>query len=105
MFFKTKNLNLAAPKTKVFWLSVFSRLARNKLAMTSLCIIIALTLLCIFAPMFSSVAYDKTDWGQIMQSPTCCALVWAQIALDAISLYAVSLVAGSLLKLLLRRHL
>lgn len=70
MFFKTKNLNLDAPKTKGFWLSVFSRLARNKLAMTSLCIIIALTLLCVFAPMFSSVAYDKTDWGQIMQAPS-----------------------------------
>ncbi len=70
MFFKTKSLNLDAPKTKGFWLSVFSRLARNKLAMTSLCIIIGLTILCIFAPMFSSVSYDKTDWGQIMQSPS-----------------------------------
>lgn len=70
MFVKAKNLNLDTPKTKGFWLSVFSRLARNKLAMTSGCIIVVLTLLCIVVPMFSSVAYDKTDWGQIMQSPS-----------------------------------
>ncbi|MBX9866441.1 MAG: ABC transporter permease subunit [Burkholderiales bacterium] len=70
MFVKAKNFNLDTPKTKGFWLSVFSRLARNKLAMTSGCIIVVLTLLCIVVPMFSSVAYDKTDWGQIMQSPS-----------------------------------
>ena len=55
MFVKAKNLNLDTPKTKGFWLSVFSRLARNKLAMTSGCIIVVLTLLCIIVPMFSSV--------------------------------------------------
>lgn len=70
MVFKTKNLNLETPKTKGFWLSVFGRLSKNKLAMTSGCIIIILTLMCIFVPMFSSVAYDKTDWGQIMQTPS-----------------------------------
>lgn len=70
MLIKTKDLNLDTPKTKGFWLSVFSRLAKNKLAMTSGVIIILLTLMCIFVPMFSHVAYDKTDWGQIMQTPS-----------------------------------
>lgn len=70
MLIKTKDLNLDTPKTKGFWLSVFGRLAKNKLAMSSALIIIILTLMCIFVPMFSSIAYDKTDWGQIMQSPS-----------------------------------
>lgn len=70
MLIKTNNLNLDIPKTKGFWMSVFGRLAKNKLAMISLAIIITLTLMCIFVPMFSHTAYDKTDWGQIMQSPS-----------------------------------
>jgi oligopeptide transport system permease protein len=70
MLIKTNNLNLDIPKTKGFWMSVFGRLAKNKLAMISLAIIITLTLMCIFVPMFSHNAYDKTDWGQIMQSPS-----------------------------------
>lgn len=69
MFVKAKDLDLETPKTKGFWLSVFGRLSKNKLAMTSAAIIILLTLLCIFVPMFSSVAYDKTNWGEIMQAP------------------------------------
>lgn len=70
MFIKAKNLNLETPKTKGFWLSVFGRLSKNKLAMTSAFIILALTILCICVPIFSSVAYDKTNWGEIMQSPS-----------------------------------
>lgn len=70
MLIKTNNLNLDIPKTKGFWMSVFGRLAKNKLAMISLAIIITLTLMCIFVPMLSHTAYDKTDWGQIMQTPS-----------------------------------
>lgn len=70
MFIKAKNLNLETPKTKGFWLSVFGRLSKNKLAMTSALVILALTILCICVPIFSSVAYDKTNWGEIMQSPS-----------------------------------
>lgn len=70
MFIKAKNLNLETPKTKGFWLSVFGRLSKNKLAMTSAFVILALTILCICVPIFSSVAYDKTNWGEIMQSPS-----------------------------------
>lgn len=70
MVFSTKNIDLSAPKTKGFWMSVFGRLAKNKLAMTSLFIIIVLTMMCIFVPMFSSVSYDKTNWGQILQTPS-----------------------------------
>lgn len=69
MIFKTKNLNLDTPKTKGFWHNVFNRLKRNKLAMISLFIIISLTLLCIFVPMFNSIAYDKTNWSAILQTP------------------------------------
>ncbi len=70
MLFKTKNLNLDVPKTKGFWLNVFSRLSRNKLAMVSLFIILGLTLMCILVPIFSHVTYDKTNWSDILQSPS-----------------------------------
>jgi oligopeptide transport system permease protein len=69
MIFKAKNLNLDIPKTKGFWHNVFSRLSHNKLAMVSLFIIIILTLMCIFVPMMSTVSYDKTNWGEILQPP------------------------------------
>lgn len=69
IFKKTKNLNLSAPKTRGFWLSAFIRLRHNKLAMGSATLIVILALLCIFQPLFSHIAYDKTDWNSILQSP------------------------------------
>ncbi|MEN9945884.1 MAG: hypothetical protein RLZZ293_270 [Pseudomonadota bacterium] len=69
MILKAKNFNLDAPQAKGFWRSVFSRLSRNKLAMTSGLIIIVLALLCAIVPIFSSIAYDKTNWGEIMLAP------------------------------------
>lgn len=69
MLFNSKNLNLDTPKTRGFWLSVFIRLRRNKLAMTSGLIIIFLALLCIFQPIFSSIPYYKTDWSALLQAP------------------------------------
>lgn len=70
MFFKKEKLiNLTQVQAKGFWSSVWNRLSRNKLAMASAFILVGLTLLCIFVPVFSSVAYDKTDWGKIMLPP------------------------------------
>ncbi len=66
---KTKNLHLDAPKTRGFWSNAFKRLSRNKLAMASAMVIIILAILCIVEPMFSHVAYDKTDWSGILQPP------------------------------------
>ncbi len=69
IFIKTKNLHLDIPKTRGFWLSAFRRLSRNKLAMASAIIILILAILCIVEPMFSHIAYDKTDWSSILQAP------------------------------------
>ena len=69
MLFKTKDLNLDAPKTRGFWASVFRRLSKNKLAMTSGLIIVILALMCIFEPMLSHIDYYKTDWGAISLKP------------------------------------
>ncbi len=69
MLFKTKNLHLDAPKARGFWLNVLRRLSHNKLALASAILIIILTILCIFEPMFSHIAYDKTDWSSILQPP------------------------------------
>lgn len=70
MLFKTKDLPLNTPKATGFWLGVFSRLKRNKLAMTSGFIILLLALNCVFLPLFNSVSYDKTNWGEILQAPS-----------------------------------
>ena len=69
IFIKTKNLHLDIPKPRGFWLSAFRRLSRNKLAMASAIIILILAFLCIVEPMFSHIAYDKTDWSSILQAP------------------------------------
>jgi len=69
MIFKTKNLHLNAPKTCGFWFSALKRLSHNKLAMASAAVIITLAILCIFVPICSQIAYDKTDWGHILQLP------------------------------------
>jgi oligopeptide transport system permease protein len=37
--------------------------------MISAFIIFILAILCIFQPLLSHVAYDKTDWGSILQAP------------------------------------
>ncbi len=70
IFIKTKNLHLDAPKPRGFWLSACKRLSHNKLALSSAVVIILFALLCIFVPMFHSVAYDKTDWSSILQAPS-----------------------------------
>ena len=70
MIIKAQNLQLDIPKSQSFWMGVLSRLARNKLALSSLALLVIFTLLCIFVPLASSVAFDKTNWGEIMQLPS-----------------------------------
>ncbi len=60
---------LSQPKSKGFWQSAFRRFAHNKLALTSLFIIIILALLCIFVPIFSQFEYSATNFGNSLQSP------------------------------------
>lgn len=70
IFFKTKNLHLEAPKPRGFWLNALQRLFRKKIAMISAMIIFSLALLCIFQPILSHAAFDKTDWSSILQAPS-----------------------------------
>lgn len=69
LFKKDKLIIDGVPKPKGFWPAVFSRLARKKLAMSSLFLIIALAVLCVIIPMLSHTAYDKTDFANILQTP------------------------------------
>ncbi len=57
-------------KSRGFWSSVFQRLGKNRLALVSGLIILLLAGMCIFVPLFSSITYDKTNWGIIMQAPS-----------------------------------
>ena len=70
MLIKTIPLNLDTPASKSFWRAVFERLVQNKLAICSLALIIIFSLLCILVPIISHLAYDKTNWGEIMQAPS-----------------------------------
>jgi len=70
MFIKPKNIQLEIPKAKGFWRNVFQRFCKNRLALISLTLILALTLMCIFVPVISNFAYDKTNWSEILQTPS-----------------------------------
>lgn len=52
-----------------YWADVRRRLKQNKLAMLGLVIIVILTLMAIFAPMFSGYEYFEQDYGSMNQAP------------------------------------
>jgi len=52
------------------WMDARIRFMRNKAAMVSLIILIAITLSVIFVPMFAQFAYDDTDWYALHQAPS-----------------------------------
>lgn len=52
------------------WKDARLRFMRNKAAMVSLVILIAITLSVIFVPMFAEFAYDDTDWYALHQAPS-----------------------------------
>jgi len=52
------------------WMDARIRFMRNKAAMVSLVILIAITLSVILVPMFAQFAYDDTDWYALHQAPS-----------------------------------
>jgi oligopeptide transport system permease protein len=52
------------------WMDARIRFMRNKAAMVSLVILIAITLSVIFVPMFAQFAYDDTDWYALHEAPS-----------------------------------
>lgn len=52
------------------WMDARIRFMRNKAAMVSLIILIAITLSVILVPMFAQFAYDDTDWYALHQAPS-----------------------------------
>lgn len=58
-----------APKSQGFWQITLRRFRRNKLAVTSLIIIITLALLCILVPIFSQYSYSKPDFINSLLPP------------------------------------
>lgn len=70
MFFKKNAADgLLLPKPRGFWKSVLVRLARQKLSLFSLGLLIVLGMACLCVPFFNSIPYDKTDWGATLVSP------------------------------------
>lgn len=52
------------------WQDARIRFMRNKAAMVSLVILVAITLSVIFVPMFAEFAYDDTDWYALHEAPS-----------------------------------
>src|SRR3990167_9958997 len=61
--------NLIIPKTKGFWYNAIIRFKHNYIAMLSFVIILILTLLCIFVPIFSAYNYATTDFSNSLMAP------------------------------------
>ncbi|ANX00135.1 diguanylate cyclase [Thermoclostridium stercorarium subsp. leptospartum DSM 9219] len=53
-----------------FWADARRRLFRNRVAMTGLAVIVIITLLAIFVPIFSEYAYDKQDLSNTNAPPS-----------------------------------
>lgn len=51
------------------WQDARRRFIHNRAALISLLVLLLITLFVIFAPMFSSFAYDDTDWGMMSAMP------------------------------------
>lgn len=52
------------------WMDARIRFMRNKAAMVSLFILVAIILSVIFVPMFAQFAFDDTDWYALHQAPS-----------------------------------
>jgi oligopeptide transport system permease protein len=57
-------------KSLTYWQDAWRRLKSNRLALIGLIIIIIITLMCVFAPLFSKVTYNFQDYEAINQSPS-----------------------------------
>ncbi len=53
-----------------YWKNCWRRFRKDKLAMTGLIILIIMTLLAIFVPIFSPYTYDQTDFLAMLQWPS-----------------------------------
>jgi len=52
------------------WQDARIRFMRNKAAMVSLCILVAITIAVIVVPFFAEFAFDDTDWYAMQQAPS-----------------------------------
>ncbi len=57
-------------KSIPFWKSALRELRQDKLAMVSFGVLIIMTLLAVFVPVFSPYTYDGTDFTAILQAPS-----------------------------------
>ena len=62
-------LALEAPKGRSLTQDAFRRLLRNKAAMVSIFVLVAIVLFAFVGPYFSPWPYDKVDWGSIRKAP------------------------------------
>ena len=53
-----------------YWRNCWLRLKKDKLAMFGLGVIVVITLLAIFVPLFSPYTYDQTDFAHMLEWPS-----------------------------------
>lgn len=69
LILKSINTN-AEIKGRSLWKDAITRLARNKAAVVSLFVLFFITILVVFAPLFSHFEMQDTDWGSIGLAPS-----------------------------------
>lgn len=67
---KSEAIKKPVQKDRTYWGEVIYRLKKNRMAMISLFILIAMIGLCIFVPILSPYSIEKTDRNNKDQSPT-----------------------------------
>ncbi|MDP0501116.1 MAG: ABC transporter permease subunit [Verrucomicrobiota bacterium JB022] len=58
------------PPSRSFWGDAWSRLARNRLALASLVILIGITLFCVVGPWLRGYGFDAQDYSRIYAPPS-----------------------------------
>lgn len=57
-------------KSQSYWASAIRKFRKDKLAMAGFVIVVVMTVLAVFAPVFSPYTYDQQDYTAILQGPS-----------------------------------
>jgi len=60
----------AAPQGRSLWNDAWRKLRQNRAAVTAIGIVSGMIVLVLFGPLFSSFAYDFTDWANVSSAPS-----------------------------------
>lgn len=60
----------ATPQGRSLWSDAWRKLRQNRAAVTAICIVSCMIVLVLIGPLFSSFAYDFTDWANVSSAPS-----------------------------------